>query len=88
VEAPPADGAEAPPGTAGAAAGAVRAPVGTATIERAPVADRATRSRAPLTALRTLFQVREGIPPVPGTWLLGAVVLAAGTVVLLVSLVP
>jgi multicomponent Na+:H+ antiporter subunit D len=58
----------------------------TATLERGGPDTSAPPTRSPLGRVRELFAVREGIPPVPGTWLLGAVILGAGVVLLLVSL--
>jgi multicomponent Na+:H+ antiporter subunit D len=70
-----------------AAAAAAATTAGTATLERDGRADaRSAEARSRLAAIRGLFAVREGVPPVPATWLLGAVVLGTGVVLLLVSL--
>jgi hypothetical protein len=70
-----------------AAAAAAATTAGTATLERDGRADaRSAEARPRLAAIRGLFAVREGVPPVPATWLLGAVVLGTGVVLLLVSL--
>jgi multicomponent Na+:H+ antiporter subunit D len=74
----------------GARPEAVGVPVaaGTATLDRDARADAPEADARPgLAAVRQLFTVREGTPPVPATWLLGAVVLGAGVLLLLVSLV-
>jgi multicomponent Na+:H+ antiporter subunit D len=70
-----------------AAAAAAATTAGTATLERDGRADAPSAEARPrLAAIRGLFAVREGVPPVPATWLLGAVVLGTGVVLLLVSL--
>jgi multicomponent Na+:H+ antiporter subunit D len=71
-------------GTAPAAATA------TATLERDEdvQADTGVTGTGLRTRLTSLFAVREGIPPVPATWMLGAVLLVAAIVVLTASLLP
>jgi hypothetical protein len=91
---PPSRDDEAPvaPGGAPLVAAAVAVSSGatataTATLERGSGPDAAAPpTPPPVGGVRALFAVREGIPPVPGTWVLGAVILGAGIVLLLVSL--
>jgi multicomponent Na+:H+ antiporter subunit D len=61
----------------------------TATLEPdAAATDEPASGRRVRDRFARLFAVRGGVPPVPGTWVLGAIILATGIGVLLVSLAP